>query len=488
MPEETERTWECMCCHEDKTGESTETVGGYLVCEDCMESSAGIYACANCDELILGTHDQYFYAGGGDSRICTSCYEEEYFTCANCDAVLHQDSECYSEECGSLCEYCYEETVFCCARCERHGNVDGAISIDDSFYCRECALEIAEEIIGEAVNCTSQCEDCAANLRNILDTAIDLGAYGFGTPYTCCDCGRSTWETPRGNVFDIARAMVEGEEGEYSCCSRSTGAGYRVLNYSAKPPLSFKSTGRDLYERALHFGTEVELELKNEARRTDALISLEKADTERIFYCKEDSSIDNGFELVTHPFTFDWMKENGQAFEGMFALSSLMTGWDSEDCGMHIHMSADAFTNLQLFKFMRFFYMNREYIERLSRRRAGKIERWAEFPKDMTREKTMRFAIGKRDGISIGRGALNFQRGQTIECRVFRSTLSPTVYYGNIEFLQSLFDYTKNCGADDSELTVLKYLNYTAGRAKAFKNFLTLNELIPTHVMDEMEV
>lgn len=86
------------------------------------------------------------------------------------------------------------------------------------------------------------------------------------------------------------------------------------------------------------------------------------------------------------------------------------------------------------------------------------------------------YAFDKSKSMGLGRAALNLGSRQTIECRIFRSTLSPTSYYGNIEFLQSLFDYTKNSAVSDTRFD--PYMEYVKSRAKSYKNFLTLNEMI----------
>jgi hypothetical protein len=302
-----------------------------------------------------------------------------------------------------------------------------------------------------------------------------------------------------GDVFGVANALA-GNDGAMYCPGCNGGHGedptpyttsvppaeaYTIRNYSHKPSPNFKKTERDLESRALYFGTEVEIEMGANQSRLRALTQLAQQDTQRIFYCKADSSVRSGFELVTHPFTFDWMTENREAFDAQFNLSKLMVGWASEGCGMHVHMSVNAFSNLHLFKFMRFFHLNAGFIQAVSRRSINRLNQWAELiipeKKDL-----MKYALNKGHRLGLGRGALNIEPRDTIECRIFRSTLSPTAYYGNIEFLQALFDYTKNCGVDDNELTKENYMSFVNSRGKAYNNFVQLAETIRPDVQDEM--
>jgi hypothetical protein len=83
---------------------------------------------------------------------------------------------------------------------------------------------------------------------------------------------------------------------------------------------------------------------------------------------------------------------------------------------------------------------------------------------------------------------LNPDPVHTLECRIFRSTLSPTAYYGNIEFLQSLFDYTKNCGVDDDQLSEQRFMDYTRERGRIYKNFILLSETVRPEIEDNWEV
>jgi hypothetical protein len=163
-----------------------------------------------------------------------------------------------------------------------------------------------------------------------------------------------------------------------------------------------------------------------------------------------------------------------------------MRGFESVKCGMHVHMSKDAFSELQMFKFMRFFHMNAGFIRSLGRRPKGRFDRWASIVTP-ERSSLMRFTL-KREAIDFGRGALNFPEQETIECRIFRSSLAPTAYYGNIEFLQGLFDYTKNCGVDDDQLTKDRFMDYVHDRGQAYKNFVLLTETLRPQVEDNWEV
>jgi hypothetical protein len=216
-----------------------------------------------------------------------------------------------------------------------------------------------------------------------------------------------------------------------------------------------------------------------------ALCDLASLDEHRLFYCKSDSSISNGFEVVSHPFTLSWARENEHAFDPLFNLSKRMYGHNAVNCGMHVHMSLDAFTNLQLMKFMRFVYVNKKFVHAISRRPKGSLQRWASVD-NISDESIMSIAKVKNRGRGAGSRstAVNIT-GTTAEVRIFRSTLSRTIYFGNIEFLDCLFDFTCLFGMRD--MTPDRFLDYAHSRAKAYKNFLTLESITDMKIVSEEE-
>jgi hypothetical protein len=430
--------------------------------------------------------------------ICDSCRDYNFFTCENCEEIEHTDNRFIPEGTdANLCEGCYDSLPTCS---ECGDTTFETIEIDDEGYCESCARACGERIVEEIrdrdYDVSGDVDEDDELLADLMDRALALNLFGIATrQWICTECNSSyRCQLPSLNTWDMShfvalgitssrcRACTNGEPIIESALRTS----YRVLSYSHKPVPDFRRTERDLEKRALHFGTEVEIEMhdRNDSRRV-ALAQIGEDDQQhKLFYCKSDSCITNGFELVSHPFTFDWMNQHRDAFDAMFKLAKLMRGFESPGCGMHIHMSSDAFTNLHLFKFMRWFYTNRGFIRAIARRPKGKLDEWASM-EEPEPKKLLKYSLDKRNGLGLGRAALNLGQRSTIECRIFRSTLSPTGYYGNIEFLQSLFDYTKNSGVKDTGFT--PYIEFVKERGQSYKNFLNLTETIRPMVEQEGE-
>lgn len=123
-----------------------------------------------------------------------------------------------------------------------------------------------------------------------------------------------------------------------------------VLSYDYRPePQFFGKTGKG----KLFLGIELEFELNGATRRQVC----ETVD-EPWIYLKEDGSLDRGLEMVTHPISPDFLKENiGTWFDITKQLRKLgCRSRDTDTCGMHVHLSRGAFTAIQQYKLFRLVY------------------------------------------------------------------------------------------------------------------------------------
>jgi hypothetical protein len=62
-------------------------------------------------------------------------------------------------------------------------------------------------------------------------------------------------------------------------------------------------------------------------------------------YLKGDGSLNDGFEIVTHPMTHDWAMEKFP-WEMIEKLRrSGYRSWDTDTCGLHVHASRTSFVD-----------------------------------------------------------------------------------------------------------------------------------------------
>jgi hypothetical protein len=109
-------------------------------------------------------------------------------------------------------------------------------------------------------------------------------------------------------------------------------------------------------------------------------------------------------------------------------------------------VNKNAFTSLHLYKFCKFIYTHRPFVERISQRtNVDVFTKYSKFvtsyPKDI---------LGH--SINSRYVAVNLMNHHTVEVRIFQSTLNINYFMKNIEFCDSLYYFTKNNSAQNNDL------------------------------------
>jgi len=339
----------------------------------------------------------------------TTTQELETFECADCDNTLEADSNHY-ENCRSerICENCSSDYHAC-------DSCDDIIHRDDVYWHDDC----------------SYCESC------------------FDESYNHCDeCGSSFHNDDRNvisNMYDCDEDRCE------RCISESSG----IKNYGYKPrPKFFRVSDND----NTYLGLELEVESKSNCT-TSHRDMVRKIDCDELYF-KRDGSLDDGFEIVSHPMTISYIKKNKSKWSNILheLRSNGYRSYDTYTCGMHIHISKNVFTTWHLYRFMKFFVDNSDFVTKISQRKVENLDKWAaltdnprEGGKEYTQESLMYKAKNKR-GNSKRYLAVNLQNDNSVEIRIFRGTLNDSSFFKNIEFVQALFDYTKSITETDMSL------------------------------------
>jgi hypothetical protein len=213
-----------------------------------------------------------------------------------------------------------------------------------------------------------------------------------------------------------------------------------INSYSYRPSMKFHKLSNE-NENAPFFGIELEVERKNsnglKHKYMAGLIDHEH------WYFKTDGSLTDGFEIVTHPMTFNYIQQSTKEFTNSLKLlvENGYNSYDANTCGMHIHISKNNFTTWHLYRFLKFFVENKEFIVSISQRKMEKLKKWANIEDD--NDSSLIYKAKKKDGNSERYVAINLKNSQTIEIRIFRGTLNINSFMKNIEFAHALFMYTK---------------------------------------------
>jgi hypothetical protein len=342
-----------------------------------------------------------------------------------------------------LCEYCYDRHLTTCDGCLNETLMDscasintGLVSIGDSLYCRECQDD-------RIVYCVS-CDNPQLNENAVWNDTRE--------EYFCPDCY---------------------EEG--------AGDDERIHYYSYTPYLRFNTADP---KRLLHIGMELEMSFHENEDLEDVLDGLEIDDFDWFWYAKEDSSIDYGFELVTHPFQLAWMKEKS-VFD---LISNIEAKIDqrSRSCGTHIHMSKNAFTPAHLWKFLRVHRDQAEFLGKIGGR--GTDAGYGSFTALNTLRKPealKKTAQTKNWSDYISRmTAINLLPDTTMELRYPEGIKSAKDAWAFAEMAEALYDFTNEIKVADVQAGALVdtgYLvNWIEDNADKFPNLLTrVRKIVP---------
>jgi len=200
-----------------------------------------------------------------------------------------------------------------------------------------------------------------------------------------------------------------------------------VKNYGHKPQPKFD---KDYKENELFLGIELELECKEE-RSTDSLADVAERMMNKEVYCKSDSSIDYGFEMVSHPKTIAYHRNGMKWSETLeFLRKEGCTSHNTSTCGIHVHFNNEFLSPSKRIALGVFFARYGKNIVRIARRYSG-------FGKIVKIDKK-----NLKKPMQHGRQAINFG-GRTIEIRIFRGSLVRATVLATLEFVDSIARFVK---------------------------------------------
>ena len=98
-----------------------------------------------------------------------------------------------------------------------------------------------------------------------------------------------------------------------------------------------------------YLGVELETESKGNCRQSCAE---EIDDISDLYYLKNDSSIDDGFEVVSHPFSHTWYYKNKSIFNDLLYTlrNNGFRSYNTSTCGIHIHITKSYLSGLDIAK------------------------------------------------------------------------------------------------------------------------------------------
>jgi len=293
--------------------------------------------------------------------------------------------------------------------------------------------------------------------------------------YECGECGWSTtneWELTYseyystdccGECHDRGRDYEEEEEREREESSHIHSYSYRprptFMNSDGHTSL-YASLDESTLRPQLYLGYELEVEYHGrEYSGIGAEMLMEKYNSPTPIYLKSDGSLDNGFEIVSMPGTLEYFTQHFD-WSGIKKLATMgYKAWNNSHCGLHIHMSRNAFTSdRHLFLFIKFIFANREGLVQFSGRESHYakfgIENFLNAYWDYDRQQQVRHrklmdVVKGYDSNNDRYMAVNVQNANTIELRFFRPSLKTTTVLSALEFCDASFRYVNEISLPD---------------------------------------
>jgi len=320
--------------------------------------------------------------------------------------------------------------------------------VEGDERCENCASEYYTENGGS--HNFSTCESCDDTFHNDNgawwnDSLYCQNCYDNNV-YTCNDCGDEYWD---GNGHD---------------CSNDDEDNGSIHTYSYRPSPYFFGKGQ------YHLGFELEVESRGNSRYEGAEIAQNELGSHA--YMKDDGSLSDGFEIVTHPHTLE-AYQNEFSWEFIPKLKREgFRSWNTETCGLHVHVSRTAFgegvspwgradrdqiilrKQAHELRFMKLIYDNQRQVERIAGRSNNHYATFQDKGKLVEKVKYGNQSNGRYS-------AINTENDMTLEVRVFKGSLRKERVLSALEFVAASVEYTRDLKVT-SKNQALSWLRFTA--------------------------
>ena len=315
-----------------------------------------------------------------------------------------------------------EEQTYTCSECGAVVDEENLHTFDEHVLCDECLERL-----------TVTCDNCGRRIWR-TDAACDryttLCSHCYEYHYTSCEhCGR---------LIECDSANYD-EDDDFPYCDEC----YRELqesvikSYNYKPEPTFYGSG-DLF-----YGMELEIDKGGErSDYAETILSVANTDNNYL-YAKHDGSIDDGFELVSHPMTLEYHTNTMNWSDVMeMALSLGYRSHQTYTCGLHVHVNRKAFgedydtQEDAISRIVHFVEMHWNELLKFSRRTEANMNRWASrYGISNTAKDTYKNAKAKHCGRYV---AVNLENYATIEFRLFRGTLKYKTFLATLQLVDEI--------------------------------------------------
>lgn len=302
--------------------------------------------------------------------------------------------------------------IYDATNCDLSINDNGDVCYSsDLYYCDSCNefhdVNDSEnhEVVNEYGDAEMWCSYCVEHYAHYCEYCERYESDDFE-----CTAGRRELITPYGkSYFDRASWLTCGENAD----------------------------------NTVFFGVELEIGGNDD---TDDTLNLAQAIVDLFrnsVDLKEDSSINDGFEIVFAPMSIAYLRENIDTFKRLFELINNygFSGTSETNCGMHIHFSKSPLSASNIQTFILMWEAFESHLRVFSRRSSFY---YCDRVIDLGTKLNKFFSA---DAVNRGNNhyvSLNLGNSETIECRIFQSTTTLSTFIANIELVNNLVHIARN--------------------------------------------
>jgi len=366
--------------------------------------------CKSKEEVTEGLEGNFY---------CKKCMEELFFECEKCHNKFKVDEQKIPEDGGIFCENCYN---------------------DEYTHCESCGIELFRDDEAKCAEDWDWCEDCFLDRFGICESC--------GTAYR--------WDN-----------LVSEDDGNTYFCKKCMERKTKKIihDYHYNPEFVYN---KEEWEEPLYLGVELEVQREEGyleyAKKFFQFLKTEGKD--KYYYLKNDGSLRTngdetkeylGFEIVTHPFTLQYAHKNlgfNKILEWL-KTNEFSYGEKTQRCGLHVHMSKDFFEERDITKLRLFFLKNQKKLFKFSKRIEEENE-YCRYEK-LSVEQILEY----RGNQGAGRHwALNLSTDkETLEIRIFNSTLDTERFIAILQFADALAHFVKVVGITSLIIGEREYKN-----------------------------
>ncbi|MBR6509448.1 MAG: amidoligase family protein [Clostridia bacterium] len=338
-----------------------------------------------------------------------------------------------------------------CESCSICGSVhteDLLTKFEGEQLCPEC---LARE--------TLVCSCCGKRIwfvNNSGTFSLPLCSSCYDEYYTSCvECGR---------IIHREDAYYDDGSDEplcYRCHENNRGHDY-IEDYYYKPEPIFYGIGKRF------FGVELEVDCGGECDdNAAAVMRIGNGSGLEHIYCKHDGSLDEGFEIVTHPMTIDYHLKEMPWKNVLTRLKTLhYLSHQAGTCGLHIHVNRTSLGETYedqeetIARILYFFEKNWDELLKFSRRTNHQLQQWA--ARYGYKDKPKEILDHAKNGGNNGRySCINLYNSNTIEFRMFRGTLKLNTIIATLQLVNKICDVAYSLS--DEEIKNMSWTTFVSG-------------------------